>query len=103
MAESTRNFVALKKVEERLAARLDACLVELAGSLQRTLSDSLKETVQKLVSQSSFNDSQSSNDKKASKQQPYFAATRCSRIKFPRFNDENTDQWLYQYETFFFY
>jgi len=49
MAESTRNSVALKEVEECLATRLDTRLVELAGSLQLMLTNSLKETVQELV------------------------------------------------------
>jgi len=37
-----------------LAARLDARLAELVGSIQRMSADSLKDIVQELVTQSSF-------------------------------------------------
>jgi len=87
MADSTHKAVVLKEKEERLAARLDARVAELAGSLQHTLA-SLKDILQEHVTQSSFNESHPSHEKKFIKFAPYSAGIRFPRIEFPRFNGE---------------
>jgi len=53
MTNSTRNVVVMKELEECLSVRIDACISELLGSLQRTITDSLKDSIKELLTQSS--------------------------------------------------
>ncbi|KAJ1397521.1 hypothetical protein SESBI_31769 [Sesbania bispinosa] len=51
MAEATRNAQAMKEMEECLSSRLDNRLAELAGTMQRTIGESLKKTMDDLLQQ----------------------------------------------------
>ncbi|KAJ1396383.1 Retrotransposon gag domain [Sesbania bispinosa] len=100
MAEATRNAQAMKEMEERLSARLDNRLAELAGTMQRTIGESLKQSLDDLLQQHPHG-STGMNRHESRNSGSYSCGTRLARIDFPRFNGENVNQWLYQCNNFF--
>ncbi|KAJ1407426.1 Retrotransposon gag domain [Sesbania bispinosa] len=100
MAEATRNAQAMKEMEERLSSRLDNRLAELAGTMQRTISESLKKTMDDLLQQH-LHGSPGMHHHESRNSGSYSCGTRLARIDFPRFNGENVNQWLYQCNNFF--
>jgi len=51
MANSTRSAQAAKEMEDRISQRMDNRLMELATTLQETLTLSMKDTMQELLTQ----------------------------------------------------
>jgi len=99
MAEATRSSQAVKEMEERISARMDSHFMELAASLQQTLTLSLKETMQEWIYQKIEDDNSSRVIR--SQSPAYVCGTRLARIDFPRFNGESVNQWIYQCENYF--
>jgi len=55
MAKATRNTIVMKDLKERVCTLLESRLMELVGSMQKTLGDFLKDQFQELVKQQSNN------------------------------------------------
>ncbi|KAJ1392972.1 Retrotransposon gag domain [Sesbania bispinosa] len=100
MAEATRNAQAMKEMEEHLSARLDNRLAELAGTMQRTIGESLKKTMDDLLQQHPQGSSGMIRHE-GRNSGSYSCGTHLARIDFPRFHGENVNQWLYQCNNFF--
>lgn len=95
-------------------------VVELAGAMQKTLHESLQETITELLQNShdnvessgrrqhnlepdhgpSHQDSGSGAHRYQSRA-PYACGTRLARIDFPNFTGENVNQWIYQCDMYF--
>ncbi|XP_019462912.1 PREDICTED: uncharacterized protein LOC109361830 [Lupinus angustifolius] len=118
MADSTRSQASMRDMEERLEARiakrLELRLVELAGSLQKKLGDSIKQSIDELIHKNVEDEDSSwkgydrdrygkhdKNQKSSDRQFNYSCQTRLLRIDFPRFAGENVKEWVYKCETYF--
>jgi len=79
--------------------------MELATTLKETLTLSMKDTIQDLLTQSrgershgSSHDTMSHGPRTGSS---YVCGTRLAHIDFPRFNGENVNQWIYLCKNYF--
>ena len=99
MAENTRLATTLKEVEDRVVARLETRLIELAGNIQKALGDSLKDSQQELVKNTQEHNAPLSSGPiprgEHSLNLQYNCGTRLARIDFPRFNGKKVHQWIY--------
>jgi len=105
MTNSTCYAQAVKEIEDRISQRMDNRLMELVTTLQETLTLSMKDTMQELLTQSFgegthglSNDNMSRGPQTGSS---YVCGTRLAHIDSPIFNGENVNQWIHQCENYF--
>ena len=105
MADSTRFAQAAKEMEDRISQRMDNKFRELANTLKETLTLSMKDTMQELLTQSFGEGTHGlSNDNMSRGPQTrssYVCGTRLAHIDSPIFNGENVNQWIHQCENYF--
>lgn len=95
-----------ERLENKIIERMEAKLMEIAGSMQKTLEDLLQQNIhnsfKKLPENEANSDNNSTAGRMAKGNQPHYSCgTRLARIDFPRFNGENVNQRIYQCETYF--
>ena len=107
MATSTRSHTEMEeRLENKIIEHMEAKLMEIAGSMQKTLGDSLQQNIhnsfKKLPENEANSDNNSTPGRMVKGNQPHYSCgTRLARIDFPRFNGENVNQWIYQCKTYF--
>ncbi|XP_019425117.1 PREDICTED: uncharacterized protein LOC109333995 [Lupinus angustifolius] len=89
-----------------MSAKIESKMIELAGSIQKSLSDSLKLTMEELLKNNTEGQedsawSRATNAGERRHNSNYSCGTRLSRMEFPRFNGDNVKQWIYQCETYY--
>jgi len=84
---------------------MDNRFMELANTLKETLTLSMKDTMQDLLTQSRGEGPPGLSNENMSRgprmRSSYVCGTMLARIDLPRFYGENVNQWIYQCENYF--
>ncbi|KAF1867354.1 hypothetical protein Lal_00049783 [Lupinus albus] len=101
--------------------KIEKHIVELAGEIQKTLGESLRNTIEELMKKNKQDSNRSPKNKSFNTNEqectqvvryfvlgdknlnyPHFASeTALSRVDFPRFSGKNVRSWISQCETYF--